>query len=81
MEPLPYTAVSDAFYARVSVSSSFALKEVSFFLEDVLAHTDSAYPYEAMVDASALPVGPHTLTVHAYDIYDNVGSYEIPFVR
>ena len=81
VEPLPYTAVSDAFYARVSVSSPFTLKEVSFFLEDALAHTDSAYPYEAMVDASALPVGPHTLTVHAYDIYDNVGSYELPFMR
>lgn len=81
VDPSPYTAISDSFYARVAVSSSFPLKEVSFFLEDALAYTDSSYPYEAMIDASALPLGPHTLTVHAYDIYDNVGSQEVPFTR
>lgn len=80
-EPLPYTAVSDSFYARASVTAPFTIKEVSFFLDGVSASTDFQYPYEAMVNSSSLSSGPHTLTVHAYDTYDNVGSHTIPFTR
>ena len=80
-EPLPYTAVSDAFYARASVAAPFAIKEVSFFLDGVFAYADFQYPYEAMLGFPPLASGPHTLTVHAYDMYDNVGSQEILFLR
>lgn len=80
-DPLPYTAVSDAFYARASVIAPFPIKEVSFFLDGAFASSDFQYPYEAMLSSPALSSGPHTLTVHAYDMYDNVGLHSVPLTR
>lgn len=81
LDPLPYTAVSDAFYARASIAAPFPIKEVSFSLDDGFASSAFQYPYETIVSATPLSPRPHTLTVHAYDIYDNVGTYELPLIR
>ena len=80
-EPLSYTAVSDTLYARASITAPFPVKEVLFSLDGAFAYTDFQYPYETILSAAALSPGAHTLTVQAYDIYDNVGSHEITIVR
>lgn len=80
-EPLPYTGISDAFYVRTSVAAPFPIKEVSFSLDGAPVYSDFQYPYETILNAATLSSGPHTLAVHAYDTYDNVGSQEISIIR
>lgn len=80
-EPLPYTGVSDSFYVKTSVIAPFPIKEVLFSFDNETPFSDFQYPYETILTSSFLAPGPHILTVSAYDIYDNVGTHEVPFIR
>lgn len=81
LSPLPYTGVSGTVYARADISASYPVKGVDFYLDDSLAFSDFQYPFETMLDMTSLTVGSHTLTVKAYDIYDNIGATDIPLIK
>lgn len=79
--PLPYTGISGPIYAHADISAPFPVRGVDFYLDDTLIFSDFQYPFETIMDMPSLSSGTHTLSVKAYDIYDNVGITEIPLIK
>lgn len=54
-----------------SASDNVGVTKVEFYADNVLLMTDTAAPYQATVDSTALTDGTHTLKVIAYDAFNN----------
>lgn len=77
----PFVFGSDALEVRASVAAPFKVREVGFYLDGVLFASDASAPYEARTSLGLVANGQHTVTVQAYDEYDNVGSESVVVIK
>lgn len=77
----PFVSGSDALEVRASVTAPFKIREVGFYLDGVLFASDSSTPYEARTSLSLITEGSHTVTVQAYDEFDNIGTESVVIIK
>lgn len=57
---------------NVTASDDVALKRVDYFVDGNYVETDALTPYIFFWDSSTVTAGSHSLTMKAYDMFDNV---------
>lgn len=77
LNPQNYSAVDGNINTKVSVVGRFPVKEVDFFINNVLISSDFTYPYEAGINLAGAGGGEIVLAARAYDKYDNVGEASV----
>ena len=77
---LPTTVVIGSIVVQPSVRNANPLKQVEFYIDNILKHTALYAPYQWIINEPL--VGTHTLTVMAYDKEGNVAidSMDITFL-
>jgi hypothetical protein len=63
-------------------SDDHAVTKVEFFVDGtMLVNTDTVAPYDYTFDSSGLSIGPHTITVKAYDAAGNTSESTVNVLR
>jgi hypothetical protein len=61
-----------------SASDNILLDRVEFYIDGVLAGTDSTSPFSILADISLLPEGTHSITAAAFDVAGNNFTTPLP---
>jgi hypothetical protein len=59
---------------QATATDNSQVARVELYVDGSLSGTDSSSPYAISWNVSSVANGEHTLTVKAYDVYDNVGT-------
>lgn len=65
--------------ASASVADDRGVQKVEFYLDSNLSATDTAFPYQFVLDTTRIPAGSHILLVKAYDTANQSGAAQIRF--
>ena len=78
LNPQNYSAVPESgLSVKISAAGRFPIKEVDFFVNNILVSSDFSYPYETNLDLSGAESGEVVIMARAYDKYDNVGEVSV----
>ncbi|MBI3671406.1 hypothetical protein HY249_01265 [Candidatus Azambacteria bacterium] len=75
--PASYQYVSDSTDIDVDMSSKFKIKKVDFYLNGAFLSSDFYAPYKTSIDLSAADYGSNSISVKAYDEYQNIGEASV----
>ena len=75
--PQNYGAVGNEVSVKTNISGRFTVKEVDFFVNNILVSSDFSYPFEAIITLSGSELGEIVVMARAYDKYDNVGEASV----
>ncbi len=66
---------------EVDIKSKFDIKEVNFYVNDILVFSDFYTPFRAKIDLTSLNFGVNNISVKVYDVYQNSNEISFEFIR
>ncbi len=80
-KPQNKTILNNFTDVTVDITSNFKIKEVNFYLNDVLVSSDFYPPFKTKIDLSNTDYGSNKISVKAYDIYQNSNEASIDIIK
>ena len=75
--PQNYSVAGNEISVKTNIFGRFPVKEVDFFVNNILVSSDFKYPFETTITLSGVELGEIIITARAYDKYDNVGEASV----